>query len=224
MFSETETERSWRERALDRSLEPARTRSVDRLERLLDAARELANETGGAAFTVAQVAERAGFSLKSFYRHFAGKDDLLIALIEEETPIGARLLSEAIEKYDKPVERMRSYIIGLFHMLTYPGALGYASVLVREHRRLSEARPDTLRAALAPLLRLLEEEIGSATAAGVCASPDPARDAETVFAVLLEGIYNVSLGRAEPREEAEYLWGFCWAGLSRTAERGEPSR
>lgn len=222
MFSETATEGSWRERALERSLEPARNRSVERIERLLDAARDLANETSSAAFTVTQVAGTAGLSLKSFYRCFAGKDDLLIALIEEDTRIGATLVAEALEPYSTPIERARTYVRTLFEMLTIPGALGYAGVLVREHRRLSEARPDTMRAALAPLIRLLEQQIADATAASECASKDPARDAETIFALVLEGIFDVALGRAEPREEAEYLWGFCWAGLSRATERGDP--
>src|SRR5690349_16193881 len=97
LFSETATHAapapgepagSWRDRALARSLEPARARSVDRLERLLDAARELANETGSAGFTVAQVAGRAGVSLKGFYRSFASKDDLLVALLEEDSRLG----------------------------------------------------------------------------------------------------------------------------------------
>ena len=221
MFSETATAPSWRERALERSLEPARSRSVERIERLLDAARDLANETGGAHFTVAQVASRAGQSLKSFYRCFAAKDDLLIALIEEDSRLGAGLLTQALEGQEDPLTRVRAYVTGIFEMLTYPGALGYAGVLVREHRRLSEERPDTLRAALAPLIRVLEQEIAAATEAGACASPDPARDAETVFAVMLEGISDVTLGRAEPREEAEYLWAFCRAALSRVTDQGE---
>src|SRR5437016_7632098 len=87
----------WQARALHRSLEPARTRSVERMERLVAAARELANETGTAAFTVTQVTERAGLSLKSFYRCFPGKDELLIALLEEDSRLGAAILAEAID-------------------------------------------------------------------------------------------------------------------------------
>ncbi|HEV3452605.1 MAG TPA: helix-turn-helix domain-containing protein, partial [Acidimicrobiia bacterium] len=90
-FPETATLDPWRDRALARSLEPARARSADRLERLVVAARDLANETGSASFTVAQVAARAGVSLKVVYRYFASKDDLLVALLEEDSRIGAAL-------------------------------------------------------------------------------------------------------------------------------------
>jgi hypothetical protein len=105
----------------------------------------------------------------------------------------------------------------VFDLLTHPGALGYASVLVREHRRLSENRPDELRRALAPMIAVIESEIVSATAQGACASRDPERDAQLMFTLVLEGISDVTLGRAEPLEEAAYLWSFCWAGLSGTS-------
>src|SRR5262245_30091613 len=124
MFSATETGASWRDRALERSLEPARARSVERLERLVGAARELANETGRAAFTVSQVTARAGLSLKSFYRCFAGKDDLLVALIEEDSRLGAGIIAEIVDAHDEPAARLRAYVTGVFELLTLAGALG----------------------------------------------------------------------------------------------------
>ena len=84
-------------------------------------ARDLANETGGAAFTVVQVAQRAGFSLKVFYRYFASKDELLLALIEEDSRLGADLLVDQLVGIGGPVERLRSYVEGLFGLLTIPG-------------------------------------------------------------------------------------------------------
>ena len=57
MFSETANTASWRDRALDRTLGGAKARSVERLKRLLDTARDLANETGSADFTIHQVCD-----------------------------------------------------------------------------------------------------------------------------------------------------------------------
>jgi len=211
-LSETATP-AWQTRALGRSLEPARARSVARLERLVQAARELAGETGAATFTVAQVVERAGVSLKSFYRSFEGKDDLLLALVEEDSRTGAELLAAAVARRRAPAERLRAYVTGLFKLLTQPGAAGYAGVLVREHRRLSEERPDDLDAALASLVGLLEREIDAAAAAGAVDTPDPAHDAATVFAALLSGVHDVTVRGADPLAVGEHLWRFCWGGL-----------
>ena len=68
------------------------------MERCVAAARELASETASAAFTVAQIAARAGLSLKSFYRCFPGKDELLLALLEDDSQIGARALAERVAR------------------------------------------------------------------------------------------------------------------------------
>src|SRR3954467_13307915 len=123
-----------------------------RRQRLVDAARELATESGSAAFTVAQAAGRAGASLKGFYGCFAGKDELLLALLAEDSRVGATLVAERVSAQSAPGDRLRACVDALFELVALPGALGYAGVLVREHRRLDVERPDELRAALAPLI------------------------------------------------------------------------
>lgn len=188
------------------------------------AARDLANETGSAAFTVAQVAERAKLSLKSFYRCFDGKDDLLLALLEEDSRIGASLLAELVNRHRDPVERLAAYVRELLGMLTHPGAVGYAGVLVREYRRLSEDRADDLEVALSPLTDLLAAELRAAVAMGAIPELDVGRAAETVFGVILAGIHRVTLGRAEPREEAEHVWRFCWGGIGGGGRRRSRGR
>ena len=50
---------------------------------LLDAAVALIGEVGPRAFTLREVARRAGVSHNAPYRHFAGKDELLAAVAEE---------------------------------------------------------------------------------------------------------------------------------------------
>jgi AcrR family transcriptional regulator len=200
----------WQDRALDRSLADARARDVERMERCVAAARELATETTSANFTVAQIAARARLSLKSFYRCFAGKDELLLALLEDDSHIGARVLAQRVGERDTPEAGLHACVTELFALIADSGQLGYASVLVREHRRLSEHYPLELRVALAPLVELLADHIGAATDAA-----DARRDAETMFRILLQGIDDVVVGRtADAREQAEYLWQFCWHGLT----------
>ena len=218
-FPEIDTVDPWRDRALARSLGPARARSADRLERLVVAARALANETGSAAFTVAQVAARAGVNLKGFYRYFAGKDDLLVALLEEDSRLGAELLRTQVDRHADPETRLRSAVTGTLELITWPGALGYAGVLIREHRRLAESRPEELNRALGPIIDVLTDEVRGAVDAGVAVTPDPRRVARTMFALVLEAIHDVVLGRAEPLAEAQFVWDFCWHGVHRDPSR-----
>ena len=106
---------------------------------------------------------------------------------------------------------LHACVTELFALISQSGQLGYASVLVREHRRLSEHYPLELRVALAPLVELLAEHIAAATNTPRSAT----RDAETMFRVILQGIDDVVVGRdTDANEQAEYLWRFCWGGLS----------
>ena len=177
---------------------------VERPKALVGAARALANETGSAAFTVAQLTAHAGLSLKAFYSCFKSKDDLLLALLAEDSRLGAEVIAQRIDGLTGPAA-LSAYVFELFDMVTPPEAIGYAGVLVREHRRLTEAHDDELRDALAPLVDLLARCIDS---------PDPKRDARTMFAVLLDGIHDVVVGRVtEPHELARYLVRFCTQGV-----------
>jgi AcrR family transcriptional regulator len=176
-----------------------------RPERFVNAARDLANETGSAAFTVAQLTARAGLSLKSFYACYPSKDDLLLALLAADSAIGAGFLADRIGDRTG-ADGVRAFVFELFDAIALPGALGYASVLVREHRRLVEFHDTELRDALAPLIDLL---------AGNLAGADPQRDARTMFGVLLDGIHDVVVGRVtDTTELAAYLHRFCTEGLS----------
>ena len=187
---------------------PMRTASVTvlraRPEALVDAARDLANENGDAAFTVAQVTARAGCSLKTFYRCFRSKDDLLLALLATESRTGAELLAERLGDRTGP-GALGVFVAELFALLREPGAAGYAGVLAREQLRLSEHHDADLRAALAPLLDLLATRIGTETAA---------RDAEIVFGVLLGGVRDAVFGRVVDLDaHAAALARFCCGGV-----------
>jgi len=206
----TDVAEAWRDRALRRSLDPAATRSMARLERLLDAVRELTNEAEDASFTVAEVAARAGVSLKSFYRSFEGKDDLVLALIEEDSRAGASMLRTAMDRSTAPGERLERYVRALFKLARQ--APGYSNVLVREYRRLSVDRPEGLAQALSPLVDMLEEEI--AKAAYTATPPDDVhREAEIVFALLLDGLADVTLVGRDSKEVAASVWRFVAGGL-----------
>ena len=205
---------AWQARALDRSLGEARAKSVERLSLFVGAARELAACTGSSSFTVAQVVERSGQSLKSFYRHFEGKDDLLLALLEEDSSVGASILAELIDAHRSPKQRARAWVFGLFELMA-AGEEGYVGVLIREHRRLTEARPEQTEAALKPFIDLLAAELDAAMAAGTMRRGDAHRDAETVFDLVLLKIHELVLRRGDlaPDAMAAYVWGFCWSGL-----------
>lgn len=208
---------AWQQRALQRALADARERSVERLAGLIDAARQLAAETGSADFTVQQVVHRSGQSLKAFYKYFEGKDDLLLALIEEDSRIGASALAEIVREHDEPVDRLRAFVRNL-SMFGAVGDRAYVQVLLRERARLAEADGPRMAAALAPFTELLEVLLGDAAGAGLVRAGDPRRDAAIIFDLVMANIHAQVLSGDDPDGEAaaDYLWGFCWSGIGAT--------
>ena len=76
-------EPAWRQRAVSRSLTAARSRAAQRVQRFLDGAFELIDEKGTTDFTIQEVIDRSQQSVRGFYQYFDGKDELVLALLEE---------------------------------------------------------------------------------------------------------------------------------------------
>src|SRR5437773_8294081 len=114
---------TWRELAVARSLDPARARAESRVQRFLDAALDLMNSSSGREFTVQEVVERSGQSLRSFYQYFTGKYELLLALFEESVRSTADQLRDRIQDERKPVDRLHRFVIE-YYVLCRPTPKG----------------------------------------------------------------------------------------------------
>jgi AcrR family transcriptional regulator len=79
-----------------RSVDQRLARGDNTRARIVEAAREVLGERGGAATTTRAVAERAGVQLSLVHYHFGGKGRLLAAVLESENE---RLLARQRELY-----------------------------------------------------------------------------------------------------------------------------
>ncbi|HZU79194.1 MAG TPA: TetR/AcrR family transcriptional regulator [Acidimicrobiales bacterium] len=185
----------------------------DPAARLVEAARALLRERQGPSFTVSQVVRRAGSSLKSFYRCFESKDELLVALFEDDSRRGAAALAALVERRAAD-GRLRAAVTGLFEFLTLNG-LPYAGALVAEHLRLAQDRPAKLRAVLQPYVSVFEREVAGAMARGEVRAGDPAHDAQLLFNVVVSHLQSLVYQQIEdpPEQVAGGLWAFCAAAL-----------
>ncbi len=77
-------------------------------QRLLAAAAELFYESGIAATGVDAVLRRAGVSPATMYAHFAGKDALVSAYLEERHAAWRRTWDEALAERTDPIDRLLS--------------------------------------------------------------------------------------------------------------------
>jgi len=107
---------SFRDVAVARVVDPARLRAERRVQRFLDAALELMTTSSGKDFTVQEVVERSGQSLRSFYQYFDGKYELLLALFEESVRSTADLLRDRIAEEPDPFERLHVFTVEYFRL------------------------------------------------------------------------------------------------------------
>src|SRR5881227_3573038 len=109
-----------RELAVARVVDPARARAETRVQRFLDAALELMSSTSGKDFTVQEVVERSGQSLRSFYQYFDGKYELLLALFEDSVRTTAQQLQTQIEQEADPLERLHRAVVEYYKLCRPP--------------------------------------------------------------------------------------------------------
>ena len=76
-------------------------------ETLLSAAIFLIGEVGPAAFTLREVARRAGVSHNAPYRHFRNREDLIAAVASEGFRELARAMHAAAEKQNNALDRLK---------------------------------------------------------------------------------------------------------------------
>ena len=84
------------------------------VRRLLDAGREVMARCGTSSRPrVADIVSAAGLSNDAFYRHFASKDDLVAAIIDDGAERLHSYLSHQMGKESSPTDRVRRWVEGV---------------------------------------------------------------------------------------------------------------
>lgn len=203
-------------RAADRSpiVQRSRTRSARQQKVIVDAARRLIPEKG-ASFTTQELTREAGVALQTFYRHFAGKDQLLLAVIEDLVAEAAVALEEQARALPDPIARLHFYVtVPLSTVRVSDGDRG-PQFVTAEHWRLHQLFPDEVAQATQPFADLVERELRDAADAGLLHPADPARDAWFTTKLVMSVFHHYAYATADVRVEdiAEQLWSFCLAAF-----------
>ncbi|MEU6160672.1 TetR family transcriptional regulator [Streptomyces sp. NPDC047130] len=216
-----------RELAVARSDDPVRDRAEEKVRRFLDAALELVTGARGKDFTVQDVVRTSGQSLRSFYQYFDGKQELLLALLEESARRTADRLREVTAEEPDAAARLRRFTRD-YHRLCRPRPAD------REHgadaegggapaelaRRLLTDHPRAAARAFAPLRLLLEEILHDAAREGAVR---PGLDHRLVAGTLLQAVlfhpFALAVGGTdhEARDadaDADALWDLLARGIT----------
>ncbi|MEU9288577.1 TetR/AcrR family transcriptional regulator [Streptomyces sp. NPDC048275] len=208
-------EPAWRQRAVERSTRAAKLRAEQRVQRFLDSAQELIAEKGTTDFTVQEVVDRSKQSLRSFYQHFDGKHELLLALFEDALATSAVALREAAAAESDPLQRLRAAVETLYEQ-SHPSPGVQRPLFSDFALQLLVKHPDQVAMAHIPVLTVFTELIAQAAEAGLIATGKPRRQAALVmqtimFAAQAHGVPAESHAHPVTSEE---IWEFCLGGIS----------
>jgi len=170
-------------RVAERTTSSIRARAEAEARSLIEAALAVLRRQGAAGLTVAEVLAEAGLSTRAFYRHFASKDELLLALFDADNEVVRDRVDAAIDSASDPHTALVAWIDQQLALAYAPRRSRRTQVLWAEGRRLQLEFPAEFErifaAVLAPLERLLE----AGRANGAFPTTDPARDARAIHAV-----------------------------------------
>jgi AcrR family transcriptional regulator len=216
-------EPSWKQRAVERSTRAAKLRAEQRVQRFLDAAQAIITDTGSTDFTVQDVVNRSSQSLRSFYQHFDGKHELLLALFEDALRRATSQIAAATDAKAAPIDALRTAVQLLFE-LSRPDPGAHRPLFTEFAPRLLLSHPAEVRRAHAPLLELLTTLTARAADAGQLR---PGTEPRRIAALTMETVMFTAQtsGGADPDGivrpvTGDEIWDFIAHGIAKALHGG----
>jgi AcrR family transcriptional regulator len=177
-----------------RTLQDRSEAYAEEIRRLLDATYAVMRRTGDVDPRVSDIVREAGLSNQAFYRHFHGKDELLVAVLAD----GQRRLVDTLDARMRDVEpgaaRVRAWVEGVLAQAQRPAAAANTRPFAINGLRLADRYPAEWGTSRDELLASLR---GALAEAG-----GDADDAPLVYHLVM-GTMQHALVRREPPTDAD---------------------
>ena len=194
------------ERLADASLAERRGQYAAEVRRLIDAAFSVMRATGDIDPQVRDIVKAAGLSNQAFYRHFASKDALLMAVLADGQRQLVDYLLARVRSTPDPESQVRRWIEGVLAQARNPEAAEATRPFAINGARLADRYPDDLAATRAELLITLAPSVRA-----LGGSDD---NASLVCELALARMNDAIAHRRRPNtQEVEHLVEFCLAGV-----------
>lgn len=222
--AEVEMPTTWQQRTIERRLSTARARALARSSRFLATALELVEESGRADFTIQTLIDRSNLSLRAFYQHFAGKDELLLALYENVTSQFTESIRQEVSAADGPMEQLEAFCRGFLSRAESSSAVG-GRVMTIYNLSLEIERPEDFAKIWEPHQKLLTKILTACSRAGLVRKDlSPAQMTtllnSTLTALAQIGVFQLGIKGANLSEEQ--LWAWCRQAVSPPTEAVKP--
>jgi len=197
--------------AVERALDDRQREATEEVERILAAAvrvmERVAPEPPRVSDIVSDIVAQAGSSNKAFYRYFAGKDDVILAVMERGVAIVVSYLQHQMDKEATPAGKVRRWIEGALAQVADPHLISMSRAAAGQISATANwrAADDEI---MSPMRDLLTAPIAA------LGSTDVRRDADTVFRCTVATMrrHLDSTDRPSPAD-IDHLVRFCLRGL-----------
>jgi AcrR family transcriptional regulator len=191
----------------DKAVAGRRESYVDEVRRLIDAAFEVMQRTGDIDPSVRDIVRTAGLSNQAFYRHFASKDALLLAVLADGQRQLLDTLRRRVEAKSDPHDQLRAWIDGVMAQARNQPAADATRPFAINGARLADRFPTDLARGRDDLIDTLDPTVhalgGNRQAASFIA--------DLVLARMNDAIAH---RRKPDRGEINELVSFCLAGVT----------
>ncbi len=165
-----------------RTLEGRTEAYADEVRRLVDAAFAVMRAIGSVEPRVADIVDAAGLSNQAFYRHFRGKDELLLAVLEDGQRKLVATLERRMARATPGVGQVQAWIEGVLEQARNPEAAANTRPFAVNGARLTERFPEATATQRDRVVSPLRDAVAAA-------GGDATHDADAV--------YFLAMGRAE---------------------------
>ncbi len=190
----------------DRAVAERRAAYAAEARRLIDAAFVVMRREGNIDPQVRAIVQEAGLSNQAFYRHFASKDALLLAVLADGQRQLVAYLARRVAAVSDPAERIQRWISAVMAQARDRDAAEATRPFACNGARLADLFPADMAASRAEMLASL--------APAVTALGGRAEDAELVRDLTFARMNDAIAHRRVPsRAEILRLVDFCLAGI-----------
>jgi AcrR family transcriptional regulator len=193
--------------AVERALDERQREATEEVERILAAAVRVMERVAPEAPRVSDIVTEAGSSNKAFYRYFAGKDDLILAVMERGVAIVVSYLQHQMAKESRPQDKIARWIEGTLAQVAEPALIRKSRAAAGQMSAGTNWRTVD-QEMMWPLRDLLIEPVAA------LGSNDVQRDVEAVFCCTAATLrrYLGSADRPGP-DDIAHVVQFCLSGL-----------
>jgi AcrR family transcriptional regulator len=202
------------DRAVERAVRARKERARDDVQLLIASGRKLLHRDGAADMTIADVLTEAGLSTRAFYRHFASKSDLLLAIYDNEVERYRPRVQKRLDAATTPQEGLEAWVDELLAAGFEPRRGERTRAMFTWAIPLQQEFPTEFAAVRDALTQPLEDVLTAGLADGSFPNADPHRHALFIRALTWELVEeHLSGGDVERAAAREQVLRFCLPAL-----------